>query len=59
MCIIIAKNKNNRLPKKAELEYSFNHNHDGAGFMYPDNGKVIIDKGYMTFEKFYQFLKLL
>lgn len=54
MCIIIAKNKNNRLPKKAELEYSFNHNHDGAGFMYTDNGKVIIDKGYMTFEKFYQ-----
>lgn len=54
MCIIIAKKKGNRLPSKNELEYSFQHNHDGAGFMYTLNGKVVIDKGYMTFEKFYK-----
>lgn len=53
MCIIIAKQRGNRLPSKKELEYSFEHNPDGAGFMYTENGKVIIDKGYMTFEKFY------
>ena len=52
MCIIIAKDKSNRLPTKKELEYCFEYNHDGAGFMYTDNGKVIIDKGYMTKEDF-------
>ena len=52
MCIIVAKNKRDRLPTKKELEYCFEYNHDGAGFMYTDNGKVIIDKGYMTKEDF-------
>lgn len=52
MCIIVAKNKTNRLPSKKELEYCFDYNHDGAGFMYTDNGKVIIDKGYMTKKDF-------
>lgn len=52
MCIIIAKYKNGRLPKKEELKNSFEYNGDGAGFMYVNNGKVIIDKGYMTYENF-------
>lgn len=47
MCIIIAKNKSDRLPTIEELKNSFEYNSDGAGFMYVDNGKVIIDKGYM------------
>ena len=52
MCIIIAKYKNGRLPKKDELKNSFEYNSDGAGFMYVNNGKVVIDKGYMTYENF-------
>ena len=52
MCIIIAKDKIGRLPKEEELKNAFNYNDDGAGFMYVDNGKVVIDKGYMTFESF-------
>ena len=52
MCIIIAKNKTDRLPTRKELEYCFDYNHDGAGFMYTDNGKVILDKGYMTKKEF-------
>lgn len=52
MCIIIAKYRNGRLPKKEELKNSFEYNSDGAGFMYVDNGKVIIDKGYMNYDKF-------
>ena len=59
MCIIIAKNKNDRLPTKKELEYCFDYNHDGAGFMYTDKGKVIIDKGYMTKEDFLARFKTL
>jgi len=52
MCIIIAKNKNGRLPNEEELKNSFEYNSDGAGFMYVDNGKVVIDKGYMTYDSF-------
>lgn len=47
MCIIIAKDKSDRLPTIEELKNSFEYNSDGAGFMYVDNGKVVIDKGYM------------
>ena len=52
MCIIIAKEKNGRLPKEEELRNSFEYNSDGAGFMYVENGKVIVDIGYMTWNNF-------
>ena len=52
MCIIIAKRKNGRIPTESELHYAFNYNNDGAGFMYVDNNKVIIDKGYMKYKDF-------
>ena len=52
MCVIIAKDKNDRLPTIKELKQCFDHNPDGAGFMYTDNGKVVIDKGYMKWSSF-------
>ena len=52
MCIIIAKDKIGRLPKEEELKQAFDYNDDGAGFMYVENGKVVIDKGYMTYDSF-------
>lgn len=53
MCIIIAKNKNiKRLPTKEELKNCFEYNSDGAGFMYCNNGRVVIDKGYMNEKDF-------
>ena len=52
MCVIIAKDKHDRLPTNVELKQCFEHNNDGAGFMYTDKGQVIIDKGYMTLDKF-------
>jgi predicted glutamine amidotransferase len=52
MCVIIAKGKTDRLPTKEELKQCFEYNSDGAGFMYTDHGKVIIDKGYMKWESF-------
>lgn len=54
MCIIIAKEKKVGLPTYSQLFNSFEYNSDGAGFMYVKNGKVIIDKGYMTWKKFYK-----
>lgn len=52
MCIIIAKEKENRLPSIEELKNCFNNNSDGAGFMYVYNNKVVCDKGYMTLKSF-------
>lgn len=52
MCIIIAKEKDKRLPSIKELKNSFVFNSDGAGFMYIENGKVVIDKGYMNYTSF-------
>lgn len=59
MCIIIAKDKNGRLPSEEELKNSFEYNSDGAGFMYIKNGKVVIDKGYMTYNAFLKHYKKL
>lgn len=53
MCIIISKDKNcDRLPTIEELTNSFEYNRDGAGFMYVNNNKVIIEKGFMYLQDF-------
>lgn len=60
MCIIVAKEKNCKIPKKQILKNCFDYNSDGAGFMYVNNdNQVVIDKGYMTFNDFYKRLKKL
>lgn len=59
MCIIVAKEKYAPLPSKQILRNCFDNNDDGAGFMYTHNGKVVIDKGYMSFKKFYKRLQRL
>lgn len=53
MCIIISKDKNcDRLPTIGELTNCFEYNRDGAGFMYVDKRRVIIEKGFMNLEIF-------
>lgn len=59
MCIIIAKDKKSKLPTMETLETCFNHNSDGAGLMYVDKGKVVIDKGFMTFNDLKKHLEVL
>lgn len=60
MCVIIAKLKDSKLPSKESLQNCFENNPDGAGFMYTnEEGRVIIDKGYMEFNKFYKRYKKL
>ena len=44
MCIIAIKPKGTPVP---ELEEMFFNNPDGAGFMFPKNGHVMIRKGFM------------
>ena len=53
MCIIISKDKNcDRLPTIGELTNCFEYNRDGAGFMYVDKRRVIIEKGFMHLDGF-------
>ena len=54
MCVIIVKEKYGKLPSKTDLQNCFNRNGDGAGFMYTENGSVVVDKGYMNFKSFYK-----
>ena len=59
MCIIVVKDKKNKLPKEEYLRNCFENNPDGAGFMYTKKGSVIIDKGYMTYKNFIKRYKKL
>lgn len=52
MCIICYKPKNVELPDEQELKRMFNKNPHGAGFCYPEDGKVVFAKGFMTFGEF-------
>ena len=57
MCVIVAKKRGIELPSKKTLKDCFETNPDGAGLMYVNNNKkVVIEKGFMTFETFYQKL---
>jgi hypothetical protein len=53
MCIAIWKNENKIIDKET-LARCFTANPDGAGFMYPENGKLHVKKGYFRFEDFYK-----
>lgn len=54
MCIIVAKGKGINMPSKEILKNCFDYNSDGAGYMFVRDGKVYINKGFMTFDKFYE-----
>lgn len=51
MCIAIYKPKN-VLIFEDTLKQCWETNPHGAGFMYPNKGKLIINKGHMTYEEF-------
>ena len=52
MCIIAAKAKGVAMPSDQTIENMWYGNPDGAGFMYAENGKVYIRKGFMEFDQF-------
>lgn len=54
MCIIAIKPKGTPVP---ELEEMFFNNPDGAGFMFPKNGHVMIRKGFMDLDSLESALK--
>ena len=46
MCVICYKPKGIAFPEERILQNCFDNNPDGAGFMWPENGKVHIRKGF-------------
>lgn len=56
MCIAVIKPKGVEMPDQKTLFRCFQNNSDGAGFMYSDGDKLVIKKGYMTFNDFYTAL---
>jgi len=56
MCLMIVKHKGQSIPRK-HIKAGFDQNPDGAGFMYLDDKKVVIDKGYTEFGLFYAAFK--
>lgn len=59
MCIIMVKPKGVKLPDKKTFKTCFERNPDGCGYMYVDNGKVIIKKGFMGYNNMYKQIKRL
>lgn len=57
MCIIVYKPAGIESPSWATLHKCFNYNSDGAGFMYAENGKVHIHKGFMSWNGFKKAFK--
>ena len=52
MCVIAYKPRNVAFPEERILQNCFENNPDGAGFMYPQGGKVHIRKGFETYKAF-------
>lgn len=52
MCVICVKSKGVKFPDNDTLTAMWNTNPDGAGFMFPENGKVRIIKGLMKYSDF-------
>ena len=59
MCIIAIKSKGIDLPSEEILQNMWRVNSDGAGFMYAKDGVVHIEKGFMTYERFYSAIRKL
>ena len=51
MCVICYKPKGLLLPSRNDLKQCFKTNPDGAGYMFPYDNKVIIHKGFMTYDE--------
>ena len=56
MCIAIMKSANKKI-SKSTLRRCYDANPDGAGFMYAEDKKLVVKKGYFTFKEFYKEYK--
>lgn len=56
MCLALCSPVGVVVPKE-NLEEAFKSNDDGAGFAYAENDQLHIEKGFMTFDSFYEAYK--
>jgi len=56
MCIAIYKPENKEIPRET-LETCFEHNPDGAGYMYAEDKKLHVRKGFFEMDKFWNSYK--
>ena len=54
MCIVVYKPVGKLMPSEETLRQCFVRNPDGAGYMFPEDDKVVIKKGYMNFKALHQ-----
>jgi len=52
VCIIVASPQGKIVPKETLAE-CFRCNPDGAGYMYSDGNELVVEKGFFTFDEFY------
>lgn len=57
MCIICVKPYGKEFPTQKTMKTMYTFNSDGCGYMHADGKKVIIKKGFTTFDSFYQSIK--
>lgn len=57
MCIAVVKPAGQNVPSKKTFNNCFQNNSHGAGFMFAYDGKVHIEKGFMSFSAFRKGLK--
>lgn len=53
MCIIVSKPENLKLADSV-LKTCWENNDDGAGFMYAEDNRLHVQKGFMTYDDFYK-----
>lgn len=56
MCILIAKPKGAIMPTESVLKTCWENNPDGAGIAWSMNGKVFIEKGFMTWDELKEYI---
>lgn len=59
ICIAICKPIKAEIPSMETFKQCFTRNRDGAGVTWLENGKLYIEKGFMKFEDFENFIKQL
>lgn len=56
MCVIAIQPRGNRISRQ-ELKNCWDNNSHGAGLMYSDNGKIIVNKEMSSFDKFMTYVE--
>lgn len=57
MCVIAVSPRGAKQPTFEQIKTMFEHNPDGAGYMYARDGKVYIHKGFMELAEFWREIR--